>query len=82
MAYGTVPQTEAHFSWTSYDGESEAVLRVGTHSGSFDLPDVVADKAVTCSHNPQHPPVLPVGNPTATASTVTFAATSFGTGST
>jgi Purple acid Phosphatase, N-terminal domain/Calcineurin-like phosphoesterase len=47
VAYGTVPQTEAHFSWTSYDGESEAVLRVGTHSGVFDLPDVVADRALT-----------------------------------
>jgi hypothetical protein len=35
VAYGTRPQTEAQFSWTSFDGVSPATLLVGTHSGDY-----------------------------------------------
>jgi len=47
VAYGTRPQTEAHFSWTSFDGDSPAAVLVGTHSGDYDLESVAASAPLT-----------------------------------
>jgi len=47
VAYGTRPQTEAHFSWTSFDGISPATVLVGTHSGDYELEPVTAASPLT-----------------------------------
>jgi len=47
VAYGTRPQTEAHFSWTSFDGTSPATVLVGTHSGDYELEPVTAASPLT-----------------------------------
>jgi acid phosphatase type 7 len=48
LAYGRVPQTQMHVSWTSDDGVTPAVLQVGhTRSGVYDLGNVTVPPPVT-----------------------------------
>lgn len=47
LAYGRVPQTQMHVSWTSDDGMTPAVLQVGTRSGVYDLGNVTVPPPVT-----------------------------------